>query len=101
MSAFGLFLRRTTDGYAHHCPACDEMHHIAVDKPLPNGAQWSFNGDRIAPTFHPSVNISTPEDKDEGIAATRCHYFVLMGSIQYCSDCTHACAGKTVPMTCL
>lgn len=92
MSMFGEFLRRTDIGYAHYCPACAEMHHIAVDKPQRNGAIWQFNGDAIFPTFNPSINISVNN------GAERCHYYIVAGNIKYQSDCTHVLAGRIIPL---
>ena len=68
------------------CPACNEAHVV-------NGG-WSFNGNRIAPTFHPSIAVSTNDPT--GIAL--CHSMVTDGNISYCPDCTHAFAGKTLPL---
>ena len=66
MGQAGKFLRRvgaadghTAGGYAHWCPACEEMHAFAVDKPFSNGAKWTFDGNLDAPTFSPSMLIRT------------------------------------------
>lgn len=96
MGACGRFLRRLEGGYAHWCPGCQEMHYIAVERPLANGAQWNFNGDIERPDFSPSVLIKWP--RMEGKADLRCHYFIRHGHIQFCSDSTHEFAGKTVPL---
>ncbi len=55
--------------------------------------RWSFNGDFEKPTFTPSmlVNANMP-------GATRSHFFVTDGKIQYLADCDHELAGQTVDM---
>lgn len=81
-------LTRTDDGrWIFYCPGCEE-HHGPSDS-------WSFNGSQTAPTFTPSILVRGHKD---GVGDTRCHSFVRDGQIQYLSDCTHALAGKTVPM---
>ena len=94
MARLGRFLRDMEGGYGHWCPGCEEMHYIAVEKPLANGAQWTFDGDVEAPTFSPSVRhthlgLTSPEC---------CHYFIRGGNIEFCGDCTHALSGQTVPL---
>jgi len=96
MSKLSAVLRKTAGGYAHWCPGCEEMHHIAVERPLPNRAQWTFDGNAEKPTFHPSVNIATAADVD--LPFERCHYFLVAGELRYLGDSTHALAGRTVPL---
>lgn len=72
------------------------MHTIAVDKPQENGSKWAWNNNTIAPTFHPSINISHAADPEVKVEAMRCHYFIDHGFIQYCGDCTHALKGVTM-----
>jgi hypothetical protein len=81
------------------------MHSIAVDKPLHNGARWSFNGDVNKPTFSPSIHIKTGryadpdfDDSEEPDLSKICHYFLQDGELRYCGDSTHALAGKNVPL---
>ena len=100
MGQAGEYLRRIEGGYAHWCPACEEIHAIAVDRPQRNGARWTFDGNLERPTFNPSVNISWGwPDKAETLA--RCHYVLHAGEIQFCADCTHQLAGQTVPLPAL
>lgn len=88
-------LRKFSDlGYLHWCPACDQDHIFAVEKPYSNGAQWTFNGDFERPTFNPSMKIEWPNQ--DGLK--RCHYFLHDGSLKFCSDCTHSMANQTVPL---
>lgn len=82
--------------HAHWCPACKEMHDIAVEQPFRNRASWSFNGDGDKPTFSPSINIAVGPFPDGRVE--RCHYFVREGRIEYCGDCTHEMAGKSVDL---
>lgn len=104
MGQFGRFLRKigaaeghTGQGYAHGCPACEEMHAFAVETPFSNGARWQFDGNIESPTFAPSMNIATGwPDKPETF--TRCHYFLRAGQIEFLGDSTHGLAGRTVPL---
>lgn len=104
MSAAGPFLRRVEGGYFFHCPGCNTFHAVAVDRPLANGACWSFNGDLERPTFNPSLSIKTGRAVDPnfvpepGDPPEHCHSFVRDGSIEFCGDSTHALAGQTVPL---
>lgn len=99
MSQVSGVLRKTEAGYSHWCPACKEMHAIAVEKPLANGAQWSFDGYVEMPSFRPSINIHIPAD--DGDPEYRCHYFLTAGKIIYCSDCTHDFANQSVTLPAL
>jgi hypothetical protein len=89
MGQAGKFLRRvgaadghTAGGYAHWCPACEEMHAFAVDKPFSNGAKWTFDGNLDAPTFSPSMLIRTgprpmvPLGRPDAGKVDVCHYFL-------------------------
>lgn len=88
-------------GYAHWCPACEEMHAFAVEKPFSNGAKWTWDGNVNAPTFSPSMNIRIgpyPADDDQPGRIDVCHYFLRAGVIDYLGDCTHALKGQKVPL---
>jgi hypothetical protein len=112
MSQAGRFLRRTggadgytAGGYAHWCPACEIMHHFAVDEPQRNGARWTFDGNLESPTFTPSMNITTGrfadptwKDPDGEDLSSVCHYFLRAGRIEFLGDCTHALAGQTIDL---
>ena len=95
-----------------NCPACKTTHCLNTDadkKPC-----WGFNGDMDKPTFSPSIlersghyceRGSHPKTKDECEACKEgydmcyiCHSFVKDGMIQFLNDCTHAYAGKTLPL---
>lgn len=94
-------LRRADNGFMHWCPACEEMH------PLPDG--WKFDGDLEKPTFRPSfahsgVVIKNGEWTGDWVYANgkpvpwRCHYILTAGILNFQNDCTHALAGKAVPL---
>ena len=82
------------------------------------GPSWQFNGDYDRPTFAPSVLVTSghytpshpgPEcwctynerhpETPSSFRCERCHSFVRDGQIEFLSDCTHALAGRTVPLT--
>lgn len=102
MSQISPKLRKAEGGYSHYCPGCDEMHYIAVERPLANGAQWTFNGDVNSPSFTPSVHIRTGRAVLEGFVPEPgdppevCHYILTDGVLNYCGDTTHGHAGQSV-----
>lgn len=67
------------------CPACGYAHSFEVPR-------WSFNGDFVKPTFSPSLRLLGLNGN------TLCHLFVNEGRIEFCSDCPHSLAGKTIEM---
>ena len=97
-------MRKTDSGYLIWCPTCDEAHLVAVEKPMANGALWSFNGNLDSPSFEPSLLVKTgravdPNFKPEfGDPPEVCHSFIRNGEWQYCGDSTHDLAGQTVPV---
>jgi hypothetical protein len=89
-------------GWCHWCPACEEMHCYAVERPAHTGGpQWTFNGNVEKPSFQVSMNI-TWGNRVTGHAEMKtggqCHYFVTDGNIKYQNDCTHHLKGQTVPL---
>jgi len=92
------------------CPGCQCGHGVWTKQRNGQGAVWSFDGNMEKPTFAPSLLIKHTRDitNDEhkriidgenlNIPQTVCHTFIRAGQIQFLSDCTHALAGKTVPM---
>lgn len=115
MGALSPYLRAAEGGHLFFwCPGCNEAHMIAVgDGP---GPRWGYNGNPAAPTFTPSVlvtsghyagqdtgscwcayNRENPDDPDP-FKCTQCHSFVTDGKIQFLDDCTHALRGQTVPL---
>lgn len=114
MSAQGV-LRLTEGGLlAFWCPGCQRAHSV--------NSGWKFNGDFERPTFAPSIKVTWRTFTDAGQRAYEewlargtpplppschspfestphcCHSFVRDGQIQFLGDCTHALAGKTVPL---
>ncbi len=78
-----------------HCPACESTHAYWLAHPEGRkGPIWEFDGDMEHPSFTPSLRIRGRNAEGD----TCCHLFVRAGQIEYCSDCTHTMAGKTVPM---
>jgi hypothetical protein len=105
MSKVSAVLRLTDRGYAHWCPDCGEMHTIFEN--------WSFDGNVDAPTFNPSIKISAKltikdargkwtgewaRDAAGKAIDSCCHYHLWGGMLHFCSDSTHALAGRTVPL---
>ena len=105
MGQVSKYLRKTTRGHAHWCPACKMIH------ALPDG--WTFNGNVDRPTYSPSFKHShmhtvrdengkwlggwLRDDKGNPIPEV-CHYFLTDGVLHFCGDCTHAMAGQSVPL---
>lgn len=78
------------DGRVHFfwCVACAQRHIFNTDRPPGVRPCWAYNGDPERPTFSPSLNYP---DK-----TPRCHLFLRDGRVEYCGDCGHEYAGKTV-----
>ena len=97
-------------GIGFWCPGCCEMHHVRTAGPTPG---WAFNGDLLVPTVTPSILVTGKQTvKDEhgnwtgewvlgqdgkAIDAV-CHSFLTAGELHFLGDCTHALAGKVVPL---
>lgn len=113
MSALSKVLRDAEGGRLHFwCPGCSEMHGISIGEGP--GPRWGWNGNADRPTFTPSIlvtwTVSEPPVTPENLEEYRrcpwtqtkvkkvCHSFVTDGQIQFLDDCTHALAGKTVPL---
>ena len=111
----GELLQRLVDeagpvGWVWWCPGCKHPHVFNVEQPTkphpetnyPGGYQWSFNGNHEAPTFTPSLVISSGgwkrPDGSEVPKIVLCHSIVTNGQVTFCGDCRHDLVGKTVPM---
>lgn len=82
---------------AHYCPACQEMHDIAVDgAQFPSGATWVWDGNAERPTVNPSMKITIGEP-GWGFYSV-CHYFLHAGTIRFQGDCTHLMKGETLDL---
>lgn len=110
MSMLSKVLRKTEQGFAHKCPACNELHYL---KSIPGERPfWQFDGNAEKPTFNPSVKVTSGHfvegfkgpncwcnyEPDEGFRCSICHYFIRNGNIEYCGDSTHSLSGKVVPL---
>lgn len=97
MAQVSKFLRKGAgDRYIFYCPACDEPHVYRCHADATDRPRWEFNGNVDRPTFTPSLllfDIPAP-----GQRTTICHLFVKEGMIEYCGDCPHEYAGKTIPL---
>lgn len=81
------------------CPACGNCHGFTTKRPPDHpGPLWSFNGDENSPTFSPSMLVTSTPNASQAGKPFCCHSFVNAGAIQFLNDCTHALAGKTVPL---
>ena len=80
--------------YWFHCPGCGNDHAFTVGPPRAGwgDARWTFDGDFERPTFAPSLLCN------KNYPGSRCHCFVINGSIQFQEDCWHALKGKTVEL---
>jgi len=86
-------IERLEDGKLYFdCPGCGMLHAVAVGEG--SGPRWTWNGDFVKPTFNPSIRVRWGEGSDLKI----CHSFVRGGKIEFCGDCTHEHAGKTLPI---
>lgn len=89
-------------GWSFYCPACKRAHIFYTDlKHFP--LAWTFDGNVDSPTFSPSLLLYTPEVVDsitgEKIPrAATCHLVLTAGVINYCGDCPHELAGKSVAL---
>lgn len=104
MGQISSYLRRAEDAYIHWCPGCEEAHR------LPDS--WQFNGNIQSPTFTPSFKHSgikkvvingewtgewVYDNKGDPIPYI-CHYVLTNGILNFCVDCTHSLAGKSIPL---
>ena len=80
-------------GFLMWCPGCKTNHSVIVSGEEP---VWMWNGSHDATTFSPSIRVrwTFGEAREPKV----CHSFIRLGQWEYLGDCTHALAGKTVPM---
>ena len=105
-------LREGCPDVSFYCPGCQGMHAVWTQHVPGAGPRWTWNDDKVRPTFSPSILVkgTVPMTDAEHAAwmADRtklpvprpfvCHSFVRDGQIQFLTDCTHALAGQTVPL---
>lgn len=75
------------------CPGCEAYHSIRTGGDRKNGAQWTFNNDKVKPTFEPSYLCGV-----NNFTEMRCHSFIRNGIIEYLEDCHHKFAGQMVQL---
>lgn len=69
------------------CPGCNKIHCFWTKGLQSN---WEFNGNVEKPTVSPSILLVGHD--------FRCHSFIKDGNIEFCDDCSHSMAGKTVEL---
>ncbi len=104
--------------YLFRCPGCRDAHVVCVDRDA--SIKWEWNGDVDRPTFSPSIlcrwetrspaarlaraKFSAEHGREPTAAEVPydvkhvCHSYVRDGQIEFLHDCTHALAGRTVPL---
>lgn len=100
----------STRGFAHWCPACKQTHSLFYG--------WKFTNRGkpdalIKPSFEPSFRHTGKQEivdakgewtgdwvrgPDGKALDACCHYILTDGILNFCPDCTHALAGKSVPL---
>lgn len=92
---------RTIQYFNFYCPACKRLHTVS------DAGGWNVTGDLNRPTITPSVLNRTPyltkEIVDGEIIEKMeykdiCHLTLTDGMIDYCPDCEHEMAGKTIEL---
>lgn len=103
MAAISAILRSSEDGgLLFFCPGCKAVHGVKVGAGA--GPHWGYNGNPDAPTFTPSVLVTTgravnPNFQPEpGDPPAVCHSFITDGRIAFLTDSDHALAGQTVDL---
>lgn len=97
-------------GLTYWCQGCEEAHSV--------NSGWAYNGNPEAPTFSPSVLVTSGHYTSSWTAEKpcwctynrdnpkrpapfkchRCHTFINDGMVQFLGDCSHALAGQTLPL---
>jgi len=101
MAGRGVLRTLAGNGLAFWCPGCCAVHCVRI---APGSPAWGFNGDFDHPTFTPSVLVTYPANPEAGDdfaewrTERRCHSFVRAGRIEFLGDCTHALAGRSIPL---
>ena len=100
-----LWVRRSEqwENYYFWCEGCKELHGFRTKAPQPPltvypNPVWTFNGNVERPTFTPSLRYRRHRADYPG-CKPHCHTIVTDGQVQFCSDCEHELAGKTVEMS--
>ena len=82
----------------HSAGVSKDIAHLAAGTPTFMGARAEHHA--VPPTVSPSILVryGGPDAGVGGAPPQCCHFFVRAGNIEYLSDCTHAFAGKIIPM---
>lgn len=86
----------TREGWMIRCK-CSCGWHEFPKQPLRNGHKWTFDGDMVAPTFSPSMNMAwNPPGPhyNPDCPSGRCHFTITRGVIMYHGDCSHEHRGQ-------
>ena len=98
------------ESYWFWCNGCDTHHRYTTKLAKgESGPVWQFSGTIERPTLTPSLLCRWPDHRqcmppdpcrkpDCPGKPNVCHLYVTDGEVRYLSDCTHALAGKTVPI---
>ncbi len=84
------------DCLAFVCPGCIDMvggsglHMLAVNTTIKQPA-WTWDGNLIKPTLHPSILTGRGSDKV-------CHSFMTDGKLIYLGDCNHSLVNTSVEL---
>lgn len=88
----GGVLRMVRPGvYLHWCPACERGHTFNIHDLSRDGHVLGFDGDFERPSVGEPL-------RHAGADGSICEYEIKGGKLTYSPDCTHAMAGKEVPL---
>jgi hypothetical protein len=98
-----LSVRRSEhwENYYIWCPGCKEAHGFRTKAPTCEGPKqlplWKFDGNIQSPSFTPSL-LYLRHLADYAGCGPRCHIVVTDGKVNFCADCEHEYAGKTIDL---
>jgi hypothetical protein len=93
MAALSPKIRTTQCGYTHWCPGCQHMHILPTPKDR-SGSGWVYSNMEVRPTASPSFLHRWTEKGHDRV----CHYVLTDGVLNFCPDCTHELADKSVSL---
>lgn len=82
------------DGATYH-PTGLHLLPVNTDQHKP---AWTFDGNEDAPTVSPSIRTHHEQSDTDPRPTFNCHSFLKAGVFEFLGDCTHALAGRFVPM---
>ena len=116
MARLSAKLRSSGEGrLTYWCQGCETSHQVSVGG---LGAIWEWDGNAEAPTFKPSVRVTSGHyvsthkagdkcwctyavehpDRPVPFRCQRCHTYIRGGMVEFLGDCSHALAGQTLPL---